>query len=286
VEANPDKGFNYGYYYYIPRSIRNAPKKYLLVEPNNTGIASDDMAVQDAATKNNMSLAKIYVDEVGCVALVPVFPRPESNWRMYTHDLDRDTLMNKTGLMARLDLQLIQMILDLREKCQNMGINLEPKFLMDGYSASSHFVNRFAAIHPELVQAVAAGGINCMPILPVAAMDGERLIYHIGIADLEEITGTPFNLELYKAIPQFFYMGAEDTNDTMPGLSSDAWDQEERRIIIKVLGEDMFGRWPKVMRVYEEQGCSAVTFKVYPGIGHEITSETIRDVVAFLRSNM
>ena len=205
VEANPNKGFNYGYYYYIPQSIQNAPKKYILVEPNNSGGQSNDIEFHKEMAKGNMNYCvNYYVREVGCAVLVPVFPRP---WDIYAQSLTRAAMLNKTEPMVRLDLQLIQMVDDLREKCQSASINLEEKFLMGGYSSSGKFVNRFTAMHPELVQAAAAGGLTIMPILPADTLSGERLIYPVGIADLQEITGKPFNLEQYKKVPPVYLHG-------------------------------------------------------------------------------
>lgn len=42
VAAKPDSGFLYGYYYYVPQSVKNGQTAYLLVEPNNTGFPSDN----------------------------------------------------------------------------------------------------------------------------------------------------------------------------------------------------------------------------------------------------
>lgn len=283
IAANPDKGFHYGYYYYLPENISSASKKFILVEPNNTGTASDDMELHDRAAQRLIVGKMRVADQLGCVLLVPVFERPRSNDLIYTHALNRLTLQNQSGKLARIDLQLIKMIDDVRGICGGRGVDLEPKVLMDGFSASGSFVNRFTALHPELVQAVVCGGVNCMPILPLDSMRGERLIYPVGIADVEEITGVPFNLGEYIKVPQFIFMGAQDTNDTLP--YSDAFGDEERNVITKVLGDDMFGRWELSKRVYEESGCSAL-LKTYEGVGHTYSREINADIMEFFRRNM
>jgi len=306
VEARKDKGFNYGYFYYIPSSIQNQSKKYLLVEPNNSPYANDDLDYHKEMAQGTMQYVQLnFSSKIGCATLVPVFPRPdviESNpysfdpetlkmdpAELYVHALTRYVLQQEKdgdhGDLVRVDLQLIKIIEDLMEKCESAGIKLEAKFLMDGFSASGNFVNRFTAIHPELVQAVVSGGVNCMPILPADTKDDNRLIYPVGIADLEELTGAPFNLEQYKKVPQFIYMGAEDNNDTYP--YDTCFGSKERSIIKAVLGEDLHGRWQPSINIYEEQGCSAVIFKKYPGVGHTSNNSGIQnDVIAFLKNNM
>ena len=282
VGAKPGRGFNYGYYYYIPGNVTGAT--YLLVETNNSERVSDVMDFHAERAQMLIRNQSWWADQLGVALLVPVFPRPRTNGLMYTHALDRDTLLNNTGDLARIDLQLIAMIDDFRELCQSKGISVASKVLMNGFSASANFANRFTAIHPGRVQAVATGGVNCMPILPVNALGGENLIFPIGIYDIGTITGTPFNLAQYRTVPQFIYMGALDNNDTLP--FDDAFGDEERRIITRVLGSNMFGRWQPSQDVYRQQGCSAVIFRTYPGVGHQYTNEIIQDIFAFFRSNM
>lgn len=283
IRANIDKGFNYGYYLYIPAKVDSSAKKYLLVEPNNTGSVSDNIKFHAKSAKQLVTSRKSLADKLGCILLVPTFIRPESNDLMYTHALDRDTILNYTGDLARIDLQLINMINDAKTQLQGKGHLIEEKVLLNGFSASGSFVNRFTALHPYLVQAVASGGVNCMPILPTNKLKGETLIYPVGIADVKEITGVAFDFESYALVPQFIYMGNLDDNDTLP--YSDAFSDEEREIIIQTLGLDMHGRWEKSKQIYEELGCSA-TFDMYDGIGHEMNLPIEKDIVEFFKDNI
>lgn len=47
VSSNPSKGYNYAFFLYIPNKIANNKNPRLLVEPNNTGLVNDDMAVHE-----------------------------------------------------------------------------------------------------------------------------------------------------------------------------------------------------------------------------------------------
>jgi|SRR5215469_2890118 len=155
--------------------------------------------------------------------LVPVFPCPLA---VYTQSLNRPALLAKDDHLSRIDLQLLGMIQHARELLRSLGILTKPKIFMDGFSASGCFVNRFTALHPEAVRALAAGGINGLPIFPLEAYRGNKLPYPIGVADLKELTGTPFDAESYKRVSQYLYMGSLDPKDTLP--FSDAWDDNER----------------------------------------------------------
>lgn len=284
VNANPNSGFNYGYYYYIPNNVKNTSEVYILVQPNNTGTVSDDYEVHKQSAKDMIenSLESL-ADRLGCVLLVPVFDRPQSNDLMYTHALDRDTILNDTGMLARIDLQLISMVEDFKMLLNSKEITAHHKILLNGFSASGTFSNRFTALHPDMIQAVATGGINSMPILPIAEIDGSNLIYPVGIFDIKEITGREFDFDTYTKIPQFIYMGAKDDNDTLP--YDDAFGSNEKKIIIDVLGEEMQKRFERSKDIYMELGCSA-EFVLYDNVGHEETNEIREAVTEFFRLNM
>lgn len=92
VEANPERGFSYEYHLYIPNGVEKSIIKYMLVEPNNTGIVSDN---HDIHIKKVENLIQGYPRRIACELkvplLIPVFDRPESDWKMYTHSLDSDS---------------------------------------------------------------------------------------------------------------------------------------------------------------------------------------------------
>ncbi len=72
---------------------------------------------------------------------------------------------------------------------------------------------------------------------------GNELIYPVGISDIKQIAGLDFNPSAFASVPQYYYMGADDENDTLP--FDDAFSPLERELIIQVLGEDMSVRWEK-----------------------------------------
>jgi len=114
-------------------------------------------------------------------------------------------------------------------------------------------------------------------------MNGERLIYAVGIADIKELTGIEFDFKEFKTVPQYLYMGSIDDNDPVP--HSDCYGDEEREIFIRVIGQTWEERWEKAMDVYKEQNISAI-FKTYPNVWHTITDTMQKDVINFLKSNI
>src|SRR6266487_104584 len=75
VEAQPEKGFLYSYYLYIPPELRGeknsgAPQT-LLVLPNNTGHTDDDQAVHDASAKRLAEGRRKLAGQLKVALLVP-----------------------------------------------------------------------------------------------------------------------------------------------------------------------------------------------------------------------
>lgn len=280
--AEDAKGFYTEYYLFIPDTLKPSDPGFLLVEMNNTGFVDDDHKTHQESAHETIRFgqANRIAKALGVPLLMPCFDRTETDWERYTHALDRDTLLCGEGPLARIDLQLLAMIADARGVLADKKLQIHDKILLNGFSASGSFANRFAALHPDQVAGVAAGGINGMAILPMANMNGKDLIYPVGIADVGEIAGISFQPEEFASIPQYYYMGADDDNDALP--YDDAYSDTEREIVREVLDEDMGIRWECCRKIYESQGVHA-EFHTYPGVGHETTDEINADIVSFFQ---
>jgi hypothetical protein len=282
IDPNPDLGFNFPYYLRIPKGLNQNEIQYLLVETNNTGV-NDTLLHHDReaylqTTRN--SLGSSICSKLKIPFLVPVFPRPAKDWKIYTHAFDRDAANINSGDMKRLDLQLIAMIENAKEVLKKHSITVKQKILMNGFSASGTFANRFTSIHPQLVAGTACGGINAIPILPVSKLQKTELKYPIGTSDFDLLFGVMFELDKFQKVPQFIYMGQNDNNDAV--LFDDGYSESERKIIFNLLGKVMIpDRFNKCESVYIQNKVNS-TFKVYQGIGHETDKQVFDDVIDFL----
>ncbi len=285
VEANPAKGFNFPYYLFVPEQVDRSGEVYLYVEPNNTGKASDELEVhrEKALKLATSSYPNRIARELKTPLLVPVFPRPGSDLRAYTHALDIDTLKITEGELKRIDLQLLAMIDDAIEMLREDGYDVQDRVFMHGFSASAKFCNRFAYLHPERVKAVAAGGVNGLPTLPIRERDGHTLPFPIGIAGIEAFTDGQFDAAAHLQVPQYIYMGYMDRNDTLP--SRDAWNEDEAAVIRDAIAENMMPeRWEISQAIYREHlPCAQCV--TYNGVTHTIKPEMLEDIVTFFKAN-
>ncbi|WP_433634003.1 hypothetical protein [Halomicrococcus sp. NG-SE-24] len=300
VEADPERGFNYPYYLAVPEGVdeertaedassRDDDKRPILVEPHNVGelIEEFDRHLELARQRIEEQSGRYIADELGLPILIPVFPRPFEepvDWTHMIHMLCAQTMQIDEGPLERVDRQLLAMVDDAQERLAEQGISVPEEVILNGFSSQAVFVNRFAALHPDRVCSVSAGGINGLAILLRETADvrgvGERpMNYPVGVANIEELIGKPFDREAFRELDQFIYMGSEDDKDAL--LYPDAWtDPELRGIAVHTYGEDIHEeRFPHCREVYEEADVNAV-FRMYKGVGHT-PEPALNDVVEF-----
>jgi hypothetical protein len=286
ISADPTNGFYWPYYLSIPASI--SQNSVLLVEPNNTGTWSDDPAVHDTAAYNLVNSRSDFAMDLGVPLLVPTFPRPinppsPEPGGIYTHALDRYSLYLPTlpVNLQRIDLQLIAMIKDAKKRLSAMGYRMDKKAFFMGFSASGAFVSRFTALHPEIVKAVAPGSPGGWPIAPLSSWDGTTLRYPVGVSDVEQLTGKPFALDLFRSVPKYIYVGDIDTNDA---LDTRDMPQADKDAICALLNCSplpvLANRWPIAESMYRLAQAGG-QFTVYPGIPHVITARMFSNVYSF-----
>lgn len=286
VKADPEKGFNFDYFLFIPKGFDLTKETFLLVESTNSGL-SDSMAHHIEGAKHAASQSSVgnFVSrKLKIPLLVPVFPRSETNWKMYTHAFDSETFNEKASELERLDLQLLAMVEDAKLYFNENGIKIHNRFFMAGFSASGTFANRFSMLHPEKIKAVCAGGLNSILILPLEESEGETLNFPIGIADVENVTGNKINMASFRKLPQFWFMGAEDNNDA--AKFDDGYNPDERKLIFKLLGENMMPeRWENVQGIYKTTNIHA-RFETYEGVGHGTDLKINNDISSFFEKHL
>ena len=287
VSEDSAKGFFWPYFLCIPNDLRN--RTVLLVEPNNTGALSDDLAVHEASANALVRMRSDFAIALDVPLLVPIFPRPASFPDIYTHALDRYSLLTTAQLngksLARIDLQLMAMMSDAKQRLSARGVDVAEKIFMIGFSASGAFTSRFTAIHPDLVMACAPGSPGGWPLAPVPSWQGANYRYPVGIFDLATLTGSSFDLNALRNVPQYIYVGNLDQNDA---LDTREFPPDEKNAICALLdcrpNPYISDRWPIAEEIYDSVQASA-EFKVYPDVGHTITGQMLTDILQFFEKH-
>ena len=287
VDARPEKGFLYPYYYYVPPELWSEQgkkgKQTLLVLPNNTGKPDDDLAAHDSYARRNIEDLRRLASNLKVALLMPAFPRPNKDWRIYTHALDRDSLITERKEYKRLDLQLIGMIDDARARLRLRGYSFDKRVLIFGFSASGMFANRFTFLHPERIKAAAIGSPGGWAIAPLTSWKSRTLRYPVGIADFKTVSGKNLNRERLKQLPIFLFLGAEDTNDSV--IFRDSFESEDEKLIMDLFGKTLIERWAFTEEFYRAS-LPKVILKVYPRVGHSLSKEMWDDIKGFFTKHL
>lgn len=293
IKANPNKGFNFDYTIYIPNTVKN--ETTLIVEGTNIGSAkglnNEEQLnyILEYAINPGIKGNPIYEisTSLGMPLLFPIFPRwgndeePIYNHMLLSNSLNHNTSMLEELGLKRVDLQLIQMIEDAKQILKEKGIKVDEKIIISGFLASAKFVNRFTLLHPEHIKLAVAGGVTGALTLPIKEINGEKLLWPVGIGNISELIGedTFIDIDAFKKVRQFYYMGMEDKNDPYslkpntpknkyipdnPGIIK----SNELKQLYTYLGEnETEDRWQRTMIFYEELGIN-VHFESYEGVGH------------------
>lgn len=287
IEANAAKGFAYPYYLYVPPEIRRGANlqeetRTILVIPNNTGKLDDDLSVHEADVKKRMVQNGAIGRLIKTAVLMPVFPRPAADWRIYTHALDRDALLTEKKELARFDLQLVAMIDDARRKLKKDKLKFDKRVFITGFSASAMFANRFAFLHPTRVKAAAIGSPGGWAIAPVGVFKEKTLRYPIGVNDFKTVSGKKFDLKAAQKVPMFIFLGDKDDNDSL--VFGDSYEDADKNLVFELFGKTPVERWEISKTLYRQSNMNA-EFRLYPNVKHAFSAEMRNDIKEFFLKN-
>jgi prepilin-type processing-associated H-X9-DG protein len=287
IQASPSSGFHHDYLLVVPTKLENGVP---IIVASPTPHTSEDPAEFTEAAERIARNATRFVEPLSAPVLVPVLPRPpvkvaeNQHINLHIPGLSRAAMLEKELKLERMDRQVLAMVEHARARIETeRGIRAHPKIICTGFSAAGHFATRMAVLHPERVLAVWAGGISGHPILPAAEHQGRKLTYPVGIADLEQISGRPFNVDAFRKIPMMMIQGGADTNTSLPSepKPSESYTYEQATLVFELFGKTPLERLQKTAKLYEEAGVN-LEVKVYPEAAHQITPEIARDMVQFL----
>jgi pimeloyl-ACP methyl ester carboxylesterase len=285
--ADPAHGFAWPYLLVTPKPDARpaAGPTTLLVVPPNTGFATDDLELLRASTTCFVADQLAVADRLGTPIVAPLFPRPalpSPPGNLYLHALSRASLEIRDARLARVDLQLIAILDDARQRLATADHPVQPRVLILGHSAAGMFASRFTVLHPDRVLAAAVsspgGG---WPLAPVASAQGEALPYPVGIADVAALTGAPVDLDALRRVRLLFVLGGADRNDSV--TDRDSYSAADEALVMRRFGKIPAERWDAARRLYAAAGVPA-QFRIYRGVGHEMSPAMKADVEAMFRA--
>ncbi|NQU30603.1 MAG: SUMF1/EgtB/PvdO family nonheme iron enzyme, partial [Anaerolineae bacterium] len=204
----------YSYLSYVPDTLPKDEKVYIVIEPD-FGQYNDQSSCVEAGTAQNVEFMldafSHYAEEHGYVFLFPIIPTNCDGRDFWVLHMSNYVFTDPVDTpFYRPDLKLNANIDALQELLRKDGYIVNDKVFMFGFSNGGLFSNRYTLLHPERVEAIAAGGTAGEITMPEEEIDGVELKWFLGTSELESLTGKPFNRDKYLKVPQFNFMGDLD----------------------------------------------------------------------------
>lgn len=236
VLPGKDEKVNIPYILAIPANINSNSR--LAVESNNCDF--DGNKIPDANTlllKNALDTARqlsnvIQSNETPILIpiLPPSIPSETSSFLYFQQLADECFRLNENNPFYRLDLQVEKVIEEAKERILSMtGVSIDDKIFLNGYSSSGVFAQRFALIHPELIDTLCVGGASGSIPFPEQEEEIEKHFsfnYPLGTRNYKELFGKTFDEEEYKRIRFRYYVGELEeerkTNERVDDLGNPA----------------------------------------------------------------
>lgn len=178
----------------------------------------------------------------------------------------------------RIDEQVVRIINKSKAILKNeVGLAASDKIFLNGYSSSGVFAQRFALLHPDVVETACIGGASGS--IPVPTKD---LSYPLGIADYEQLTGKEFDFENYSKIKFRYYVGELETQNKSNTRVDDFGNLApihdmsyfNRSVPVdvgkkqrEIFGKDMFSRAERTIQVLKSLGID-IQHEIILGRGH------------------
>lgn len=254
-----------------------------------------------------MLLKKICYEQK-CPILFPIIPRFNGFYStfltgdVYKNNFERLDMHKKNGkvfiseddkqYLSDIHKQEYDMIINSKKFIEeNLGIRIQDKVIMTGYSAAGHFANAFSVLHPDIVSMVIAGGTDGILTLPYKEING--ITFPVGVSDISN-----FDFEEFSKIKFFTYMGTYDKgdcaalNDNKEAAHLTCFNTEQAIIINQMFKNCRTQeRLRKVVDIYKQLGID-IEIKYYDadhreiGKNLEIANQVATDVYDFISRNL
>lgn len=164
------------------------------------------LEVIDNGLKTAYNLTKNLV-EFSAPVLIPLLP--SFKYGPYFQQLSKECFeLDKDDVNYRIDLQVLELLEKVRYKIkEDKGIDIDSKIFLNGYSSSGVFAQRFALLHPNIIDTLCIGGASGSIPFPTL-----ELGYPLGISDYKQLTGNEFDLKSYSEIKHRYYVGSLECN--------------------------------------------------------------------------
>jgi len=277
-----DEHIAYSWFSYVPRGLSKEDMSFVRLTTAAPKQSDDYRNITEAAREFAVAWASDSRVQ-SLILLVPAIPRRATPPYVYSTAFDWRVFLESTDALSRRpDLQVNSMLDRLIGDLRRDGYNVHERVFVEGFSAGGMFAQRFALLHPERVQAVAAGHCGGSITFAEPLYDGAPMDWPVGVHDFEELAGYSFDRDEYLQLPQLLYIGDRDTANSAVSGVGELWrTQSQIDFVNQTFGDTDPIRLRRQVQYLQGLGYDNIEFRSYPGVGHSYTSEMIADVMEF-----
>jgi len=285
-----DETLPLNWFSYVPSNINRTDLTYVLIcgasHSKSVNRYDYEAFTDDVGSERNSPRCLNKARALNAAMIIPVFPQ-DSERKYYVSNIDWKGFLDTTdSFYGRPDLKVNLMVDRLQQDLRSDNYTVADKILMQGFSAGGAFAQRYTILHPERVQAIAAGAVSFMT-MPEVEYNGTNLDWPLGIYDFTTIMGTDFNHDAYMQVHQLIYVGELDDRTL---LSLHEGNRFWRRLDQITFVSNNFGATdPTILQnqvsYLNELGYENITFSFYLSVGHTQTQEMENELLSFLNEH-
>jgi hypothetical protein len=277
ILAAPEKGFEYPYHYYLPKSVgsraldeaHNLEPIRLMVIPYRGTL---NEKTYHETFEGSLSYFRQFLQMAERKRVIPIsFVIPHQN-------LSRSH-MKAVGKNYRMDLQLIRAVEDLRKRLTDEGTQTYPDFVLYGEGVAAAYAARFTHLHPEKVRAAIIGNPGGYGFSPRRRLGKTPLVFPLGVGDMIHISGRRFQKSEFQKTPILLYWEENHVQDKE--LFKANFNSAEQELLLKHVGVDPFARWQRTKFFYEKAQCQC-EYRTYLDVGESTPKDRMKDVLSFV----
>ena len=273
LATDMNKGINIPSILAIPLSENT--NSQLVVETNNLE-SGNLQEIIEQGTQTGIRLAQLTKDLPSPI-VVPLIPSYKDY--PYLQQLSQECFsLSSDDRNYRIDKQVVRIIDRAKSILEKEnGLVVKDRIFLNGYSSSGVFAQRFALLHPDMIETACIGGASGSIPIPT-----DKFAYPLGIADYESLTGRKFDLESYLKIKFKYYVGELETQNKSDSRFDDfgqpapihdmsyfdrSVPTEVGKYQRSVLGTEMFSRIQNTIQILQNLGID-IQHKIILGRGH------------------
>ena len=255
-----NKGINISSILAIP--LAEDVNNQIIVESNNLE-SENFQEIIEQGMQTGVRLAKL-TSNLPAPIVIPLIPSYKNY--PYLQQLSKECFsISSDDKNYRIDEQVVKIISKAKIIIEEEnGLVVKDKIFLNGYSSSGVFAQRFALLHPDIIETACIGGASGSIPIPT-----DYFAYPLGIADYESLTGEKFDLKSYSNIKFRYYVGEFETQNKSDSRVDDFGQPApmhdmsyfNRSVPTEVgkyqrmtLGTEMFTRAENTIKILESMG--------------------------------